>query len=253
MLTAGNPYTEVLTFKLTATNQLAITNQLYAGTDTNGALLSQFGAVASGSAYLTNSFDALAIGWRETGNQTTTIDINKITVTAALAANTPVPPAAPTNFTAVGTNLQVRLKWNSVSGVTNYYLKRGTVNGGPYPTVINTVVTNYTDVDVTNAVTYYYVVTAFNNVGESTNSLQASAAPLPSGQSTNLVCAYDGTQLILSWPQSHLGWRLQIQTNDVSSGLSINWFTVPNSTNVNSASVPVDAINGSVFLRLVYP
>ncbi len=252
-LTAGNPYTEVLTFRLAATNQLAITNQLYAGTNTNGALLSQFGAVASGGNFLTNSFDALAIGWRETASQTTTIDINKITLTAALAANTPVPPAAPTNFTAVGTNLQVRLKWNAVSGVNNYFLKRGNVSGGPFPTVINTSATNYTDADVTNAVTYYYVVTAFNNVGESTNSAQASAAPLPSNLATNLVSSFDGTQLLLSWPSSHLGWRLQIQTNDVSAGLSTNWSTVPNSTTVNSVVVPVDNLNGSVFLRLVYP
>ena len=252
-LTAGSPYTEVLTFRLAATNQLAITNQFYAGTDTNGTLLSQFGALASGGAFLTNSFDALAIGWRETASQTTTIDINKITITAALDANTPVPPAAPTNFTAAGTNLQVRLKWNAVSGVTNYFLKRGNVNNGPYPTVVSTGATNYTDVDVTNAVTYYYVVTAFNNVGESTNSFQVSAAPLPSNQSTNLVSSFDGTQLLISWPSSHLGWRLQIQTNDVSAGLSTNWITVPNSTTVNSVSVPVDFVNGSVFLRLVYP
>jgi hypothetical protein len=46
---------------------------------------------------------------------------------------------------------------------------------------------------------------------------------------------------------------LQIQTNDVSAGLSTNWITVPNSTTVNSISVPVDDVNGSVFLRLVYP
>ena len=252
-LTAGNPYTEVLTFKLTAANTIAITNSFYAGTDTNGTLLSRFGGVASGATYLTNSFDALAVGWRETGNQVTTMDLNKITVTTALAANTPVLPAAPTNFTAVGTNLQVRLKWNAVSAATNYFLKRGTANGGPYPTVISTLVTNYTDVDVTNAVTYYYVVTSFNNVGESTNSSQASAAPLPSNQPTNLVSSFDGTQLLLTWPPSHLGWRLQIQTNDSSSGLSTNWSTVPGSTTVNSIGVPVDLINGSVFLRLVYP
>ena len=101
VLTAGNPYTEVLTFKLTAANVIAITNSFYAGTDTNGTLLSRFGGVASGSTFLTNSFDALAVGWRETGNQVTTMDINKITITTALAANTPVLPAAPTNFAAV--------------------------------------------------------------------------------------------------------------------------------------------------------
>ena len=83
-LTAGNPYTEVLTFTLSATNVLAITNSLYSGVNTNGPLLSQFGGVASGGTYLTNSFDALAVGWRATGSQATAIDINQISVTSTL-------------------------------------------------------------------------------------------------------------------------------------------------------------------------
>ena len=57
----------------------------------------------------------------------------------------------------------------------------------------------------------------------------------------------------LSWPQDHLGWRLQIQTNTLASGLGTNWATVGNSTNFNSANIPTVATNGSVFLRLVYP
>lgn len=253
VLAPSNAYTEVLKIRLVATNQLAITNFLYAGSDTNGALLSQFGAVASGSAYLTNSFDALGIGWRETGNQATTMDINRISISTALAANTPVLPAAPSNLIATATNLAVNLKWNAVSAVTNYFLKRGTQNGGAYPTVINVAATNYFDADVTNGVAYYYVVTAFNNVGESTNSLQASAAPLPSNQPTNLNFSYDGTQIILAWPTTHLGWRLEMQTNSAGAGLSTNWFTVPGSSTVNSIGIPVDDANDSVFLRLVYP
>jgi hypothetical protein len=62
-----------------------------------------------------------------------------------------------------------------------------------------------------------------------------------------------GGQLQLSWPQDHLGWRLQIQTNDLSGGLSTNWLTVPNSTNVMATVIDTSPTNGSVFLRLVYP
>jgi polygalacturonase len=83
-LTAGSPYTEVLSFKLTAANTIAITNSFFAGTDTNGTLLSRFGGVASGATFLTNSFDALAVGWRETGNQPTTMDINQFTGAAEM-------------------------------------------------------------------------------------------------------------------------------------------------------------------------
>ena len=162
-------------------------------------------------------------------------------------------PSAPTNFTATGTNLLINLKWNAVSGVTNYNLKRGTANNGPYPTVFNGLtVTNYSDAAVTNAVTYYYVVTAVAG-GESTNSLQASAAPLPSSVATNIVVQAGDGQLQLSWPQDHLGWHLQIQTNNLNAGLGANWVNVPNSTTTNQIFIPINPNNGSIFLRMVYP
>ncbi len=111
-LAAGNPYTEVLTIALAATNTLAITNCLYSGTDTNGLLLSQFGGVASGATYLTNTFDALAVGWRETGSQATAIDINTIAVnSSAIAALTNSASSNPTNLVFQVTGDQLQLSW----------------------------------------------------------------------------------------------------------------------------------------------
>jgi hypothetical protein len=162
-------------------------------------------------------------------------------------------PSAPTNFTATGTNLLIILNWNAVAGATSYNLKRGTTDGGPYPAIFSGITTtNYSDAAVTNAVTYYYVVTAVSG-GESTNSLQASAAPLPSSAPTNIVVQVDGGQLQLSWPQDHLGWHLQIQTNSLNAGLGSNWVNVPNSTATNQIFIPINPTNGSVFLRMVYP
>ena len=163
-------------------------------------------------------------------------------------------PSAPTNLTATGTNLLIKLKWNAVSGAT-YNLKRGTANNGPYPTVYSGLTaTNYPDAAVTNAVTYYYVVTAVAvSGGESANSLQASAAPLPSALPTNLVAQVSSDQLQLSWPQDHLGWHLQIQTNSLNAGLGTNWVNVPNSSTTNQIFIPINSTNGTVFLRLVYP
>jgi hypothetical protein len=106
---------------------------------------------------------------------------------------------------------------------------------------------------VTNAVTYYYVVTATNSSGESPNSLQASAAPLPSAVPTNIVAQVSSDQLQLSWPQDHLGWHLQIQTNSLNAGLGTNWVNVPNSTTTNQIFIPINPTNGSVFIRMVYP
>ncbi len=161
----------------------------------------------------------------------------------------------PTNLLAAATNLQINLQWNPVPGAAGYNLKRGTQNGGPYPTVFGGLSsTNYADANVTNGIDYYYVVSAVGpGGGESTNSLPASAVPLPSNQPTNIVVQTSGNQMQLSWPMDHLGWRLQVQTNDMSHGLSTNWADVPGASATNLINLPVDAGNGAVFLRLIYP
>jgi hypothetical protein len=166
-----------------------------------------------------------------------------------------VVPFAPANLVAAGTNLLINLKWNSASGAASYNLKRGTTGGGPYPTIVSGLTaTNYADADVTNAVNYFYVVSAVGvGGGESTNSLEASATPLPSAQPTNLLMQASGGQLQLSWPQDHLGWRLEMQTNDLNTGISTNWFTVPDSTNIIQTNMVIDTAIGSLFLRLAYP
>jgi polygalacturonase len=160
----------------------------------------------------------------------------------------------PTNLVATATNLLINLRWNAVNGATNYSLKRGTTSGGPYPTTFTGLTaTNYADATVTNAVNFFYVVSAVGAGGGSSNSLPVSATPLPSNRPTNLVMNAVSNQMQLSWPQDHLGWRLQIQTNDLTGGLSPNWATVPNSSNVMQTNLVINPTNGSVFLRLVYP
>ena len=160
----------------------------------------------------------------------------------------------PANLTATGTNLLINLDWNAVAGATTYNLYRGTSNNGPYPTVFSGLVaTNYSDADVTNGVTYFYVVTAVASGIESANSTQASAAPLPSLASPNLAAQLNGNQLQLSWPLNQFGWSLQIQTNSLSTGLGTNWVVVPNSQLTNQIFILIDPANGCVFLRLTYP
>ena len=65
--------------------------------------------------------------------------------------------------------------------------------------------------------------------------------------------AYNAGTLTLSWPSDHLGWRLQVQTNALTTGITTNWLTWPNSTNLTSVSVQVDPTQPTVFFRLVYP
>ncbi len=161
---------------------------------------------------------------------------------------------APTNLVATPSNLLINLQWRSVAGASSYNLKRGTISNGPYPTVFSGLTTNnFADANVTNGVNYFYVVSAVGAGGESSNSVQAAAVPLPSNQPTNLVMNVSGGQFQLSWPQDHLGWRLLMQTNSMGNGLGTNWLTVPNSTNVNSMSMPIDPATGAAFFRIIYP
>jgi hypothetical protein len=54
-------------------------------------------------------------------------------------------------------------------------------------------------------------------------------------------------------PATHMGWRLEAQTNATSVGLTSEWFPVPGSTATNAVWIPVTVEEGSVFYRLVNP
>ena len=70
---------------------------------------------------------------------------------------------------------------------------------------------------------------------------------------TNIMTTVSGNVLTLSWPADHIGWRLQVQTNSLSTGLGSGWTDVAGSTSVDSVSVTVNPANGTVFYRMVYP
>jgi polygalacturonase len=73
--------------------------------------------------------------------------------------------------------------------------------------------------------------------------------PLPSLVPIDLHFAAEGNQLQLSWPPDHLGWLLQMQTNEPGT----NWVDCPASTNVFQTNIIINPGNGSLFLRLIYP
>ena len=84
-----------------------------------------------------------------------------------------------------------------------------------------------------------------------TGSLQIGV-PVAMNQ-TNLSFTFTGSNLTLSWPADHTGWRVQMQTNSLNAGLGTNWADAPNSNLTNQFSAPIVSTNGSVFFRLVYP
>ena len=86
-----------------------------------------------------------------------------------------------------------------------------------------------------------------------TGKIQLLVAAGPSLAPVSLVCSNSGPGLALSWPQDHIGWYLQAQTNKMSTGLGTNWITIPGSALTNQYSLPINLNNGCVFLRLEYP
>lgn len=91
------------------------------------------------------------------------------------------PPSAPANLHVTGTgNAQVSLEWNAVAGASGYNLYRSPVTGGGLVKVNGDPLTgtSYTDTGLRNAQTYFYVVTALDNVGnESAYSNEVTAVP----------------------------------------------------------------------------
>jgi cellulose 1,4-beta-cellobiosidase len=146
----------------------------------------------------------------------------------------------------------VTLTWAASPGATNYFIKQSPISGGSYIVVGTNANVGFTNTGLNNGTIYYYVVSAQNVSGESTNSMEASARPVSlTPAQINLTIANSQMQLV--WPQNHTGWQVQVQTNAPGAGLGTNWITISGSGLTNQFNLPIDAVNGSVFIRLISP
>ena len=84
-------------------------------------------------------------------------------------------------------------------------------------------------------------------------NIYGTSAPVVALNPTNLTTVLSGNLLTLSWPADHLGWRLQMQTNTLATGLGTNWVTLPGTELVTSTNIPINPTNRAVFYRMVYP
>lgn len=90
--------------------------------------------------------------------------------------NVPSIPDTPTGLAVSPGNAKVFLSWDASStGATSYNVKRSTTSGGAYATIGITTSSSFTDTAVNNCSTYYYVVSAANSLGESTNTIEQPA------------------------------------------------------------------------------
>ena len=113
-------------------------------------------------------------------------------------------PSAPLISSATPGDAQVELVWigalNHGSPITNYKVYRGTTSGsGMLVATIENVLT-YSDTGLVNGVTYYYRVSAVNDIGEGTLSNEVSATPATVPSAPNLTSATPGdAEVSLAW------------------------------------------------------
>jgi len=99
----------------------------------------------------------------------------------------PAPPAAPTGVGAFSEDAQVRVVWNAVTDADTYTLYMASVSGvtkDNYSTLADgvkliNITSPYIQTGLVNGTTYYFVVTADNATGESAESREVSATPVP--------------------------------------------------------------------------
>jgi hypothetical protein len=162
------------------------------------------------------------------------------------------PPATPGGLVATAGDSSVVLSWSASSNATSYFVKRSTVNGSGYVNIATNAGVAFTNTGLANGTLYYFVVSAWNSAGESTNSAQVSARPTSSAPVAISATNVSG-QLSIAWPVDHTGWQLQSQTKSLAVGLSTNWVNVTGSVQTNLVAMPVNTTNGVVFFRLVRP
>ncbi len=108
-----------------------------------------------------------------------TNEVGESANSAEASITTPAPSISPMvrGLIAVGGNAKISLNWRSAFEAVTYNVKRALAAEGPFNVVSNQSDTTYTDTDVTNGTTYYYVITAVNPAGESVPSAVAKASP----------------------------------------------------------------------------
>ncbi len=106
-------------------------------------------------------------------------------------------PNAPASLAAVPSSGQVALNWSVGLGATGYNVKRSTTSGAE-TTIGTTSGTSYTDSTAANGNVYYYEVSSTNSVGESPDSVEATAA-MPPASPTGLNATPGANQVSLTW------------------------------------------------------
>ena len=167
---------------------------------------------------------------RVTNLATVTVTPARLTVTAS---STNVPYATPLpGFSA------------TYSGLVGTDTLAGAVSGAP---AFSTPATNGSDPGHYPILLSAGTLTASNY---SFNFVNGTVTILPATYRTNIIATGNATTFTITWPASHTGWTLQVQTNALASGLGTNWADVAGSSATNQVVVPLNPAPDAMFYRL---
>ncbi len=124
-----------------------------------------------------------------------TLDPLKAAIFIMLPRQNITGPRATQGLTATANNgvtSTVGLTWQALNGASSYNVYRSVVQGGGYVKIGNSTTPAFTDSQVNNGTTYYYVVRALDSLGnEGTMSNEANATP-----------AFPIGYAVLQWPKT---------------------------------------------------
>ncbi|MDD2271404.1 MAG: fibronectin type III domain-containing protein [Desulfuromonadaceae bacterium] len=159
----------------------------------------------------------------------------QVSASVPAASAAPAMPASPSGVIATGGTKQVTLSWNSVSTAASYNVYYATSPG--VTTTNGTKIANVTSPavhsDLSDATSYYYIVTAVNGSGEGAASVQVAATTLSPVPSPTVPTKPSGLNAVGGVNQVTLSWTAVAG----ASSYNIYWSATSGVTTVSGTKV----------------
>ncbi len=160
-------------------------------------------------------------GYKVISKNTTGISTASVEVSATTSAPAQEKPGVPTGVVADTVSaLSIRLEWQLVTGALYYKIYRNNDNSGVYGLIDSSSSNEFLDSSLSSNTSYYYVVTAVNNIGESGYSSMVSSTTseiidVPTDLSAT---AQSATSVGLSWSVVSGATKYNVYRSESSSG-----------------------------------
>ena len=137
-------------------------------------------------------------------------------------------PSIPSNLKATAGDSMISLSWDSALNATSYIIKRSEAVEGSFTTITTSSAITYIDNELTNGTTYYYVVSAVNEAGETESSNLTAATPKLSIPSIplNLKATAGDRMVSLSWNSALKATSYIIKRSTTEEGVYTSIATV---------------------------